>query len=123
MARDLDFDLDVPVIAPVLLVEIGTADPDQPILAWSGTGDAAWDGKVFKGVGVFGKVTPIEETGDLKAGGVTFELSGIKPDILSASLSQIRWGRPAKVWLALRQGNAFDGTPKQIFAGLTDVPE
>jgi hypothetical protein len=127
MSRALDADLEAQIdadsLAPIQLVEIGTSDPDNPVRAWSGLGDLIWNGATYIGTGIYGKVSAIEETNELKAGGVVFELSGVPSELLAVSLSSMRWGRSAKVWFAALDGNRMVGEPYQMFAGLTDVPE
>lgn len=127
MSRTLDPALESAVtsdsLEPIGLIEIGTSDPDNPVRAWSGLGELVWNGATYVGTGIFGKVSAIEETSELKAGGVVFELAGVPTELLSISLAEMRWGRPAKVWFGVLDGNRLDGEPVLMFAGLTDVPE
>lgn len=128
MSRDLGSALEEEVqkarFVPIGLVEIGTDDPALPIRAWTGLGDLSWNGAVFKGTGILGKVSQLEETGDLKASGIVFELSGVPAELLSVSLQGMRQGRDARIWIAaLDDAGRFVGEPYLLSRALTDVPE
>ena len=110
------------VVAPILLCEIQTAS--GYVRAWSGIGDLPWNGNTYNGTGNFGGVTPVQETNELQANGVSFTLSGVPAAMVSTALADMRQGRSTKLWLG-----AFDMTtgaliadPYQLFWGLTDVP-
>lgn len=128
MARDLGTALTAEVQKrrhnPIMLVEIGTADPAHPVRAWSGRGDFIWSGKTFKGTGIYGKVSLVEESKDLKANGLTFELSGVPAELLEVSLEQMRQGRDAYVWFAcVDSAVKLVGDVYLLSRTLTDVPE
>lgn len=127
MSRDLPAALALEVVKgelhPILLVEIGTADPAAPVRCWSGLGNLVWNGMTFIGTGLLGKISPLEETSDLKASGVVFELSGVPSAMLSVALSSIRQARAAKIWFCALQGRELVGEPYLIHRSLTDVPE
>lgn len=136
MARDLTAAMQTAVTAthvrPVLIVRIGTAtaSPGGDVRVWNGVGDLVWDSgegygaQTFTGIGTLGEVSPVQETVDLQAAGMNFKLSGIPSAMISTALGQIRYGRPAVLWMG-----AFDTTtwalisaPYKIFQGRTDVP-
>lgn len=110
-----------PELAPIMLAEIETAG--DTVFAWSGVGYLVWNGKTFKGTGIFGGVAPAEESTDGEANGLVFQLSGVDDDLVSASISLIRHGKPATLWLGCLDSNgALVGTPVVVFRGFTDVP-
>jgi len=91
---------------------------------WSGIGTAAWDGKTWTGAGTLGGVSAIEETGELRAPGVVFTLSGVASAVLALALGEPVQGRPAAVWLALvDEAGAIVADPVKVFAGRMDRVE
>lgn len=128
MARDVDAALaaamQLGAVQPVLLIEIGTSDADNPVRAWNGIGDLIWNGDTYTGTGVMGRISTLEEAVLPEARGVTFELSGVPQDLLALALGDMRQGRPARIWVgAVDQTGAMVGDPYLLFEGLTDVPE
>lgn len=45
--------------------------------AWSGVGDLVWNSYTFKGVGRFGKISPVQERVTVQADGLSLELLGL----------------------------------------------
>lgn len=91
--------------------------------AWSGVGPITWNGMTFLGVGSLGTVGDINEGMDVKARGTTVELSGIDPKDLSACLTDIQVGLPAKRWVGFftEQGQLI--APYLLFSGQVDEAE
>lgn len=108
------------VVRPVLLVEgqfIGGS-----INWWTGVGELSYDSKTWQGVGDLLGVSAMEETGEIKASGITVSLSGVKTEKMSLALSEMRRGMPGKIWLALlnEAGEVIDA-PKIMFRGRLDT--
>lgn len=126
MARDLTAGMDSAVTAdavmPIIIAEIQTAS--GYVRVWNGVGDLPWNSQTWQGVGTFGGVSPVQETTELQATGVNFQLSGIPPALISTALADIRWGKSASVWVgALNLSTrAVVPDPHLMFSGLTDVP-
>ena len=126
MARDLTASMESAVIAdvvrPILIAEIQTAS--GYVRVWNGVGDLSWNSQTWQGVGTFGGVSPVQETTELQATGVNFQLSGIPSALISTALADIRWGRSATLWIGAfnTSTGALIADPYQIFSGLTDVP-
>lgn len=110
------------VVRPILLCDIETAG--TPVRAWTGVGDLVWGAITFLGVGKFGGVTPVSETSELRASGITFTLDGVASEMISTALGQIRQGKSAKLYLGALDisTGALIADPYLIFNGLTDVP-
>ena len=110
------------VVRPILIAEIGFRS--GVVRVWSGIGDLVWNGQVWAGVGDLGGVTPIEETGETKAVGAAFTLSGVPSSTLSAVLGDVQQGAPARLWLGFLDANGqVISSPYLAFAGQVDVPE
>lgn len=125
MARDLPAAVAGEVVkrrlSPLGLVEIATAAGYFRVS--SSVGTFRWNGREFEGVGTYGSMSAIEETSDLKAAGVVFNLSGVRTEAISTVLQHIRQGKTAKAWLAVLDADGrLMGDPYLSFSGITDVP-
>jgi hypothetical protein len=111
-----------PAVRLALFVEL--AFDAGAVRLWSGVGPVAWDGKTWTGAGTLGAVSAIEETGELRAPGVTFTLSGVASAVVALALGEAYQGRPAVVWLAmLDEAGAIVADPVKVFAGRMDRME
>ena len=94
---------------------------------WTGPGPYTFNvngsPQVFTGVGSLGSIGMIEEGSDGKVEGTTVSLSGIDPVFLAASLTDIKLGAPAMIWLAILNSQMQTvGQPYLWFSGLVDKP-
>lgn len=92
-------------------------------LLWNGIGDLDWSGDTYSGSGDLGRISEIVETTQLRAAGITCELSGVPSALNSIALTEFPRGRP----LTIRVG-AFDlstraiiADPFPVFVGRMDV--
>lgn len=92
------------------------------VRVWTGHGTITFNGDDYTGIGSFGGVSQVEETSDLKATGITLQLSGVPPELLQVALAQIRYNRSATVWLGLLDldTGALIDDPIILFEGRTD---
>ena len=124
MSRDLSAEvaaaIAAPVVIPVLLIEgqfIGGR-----LNWWTGVGDLAWDDKTWTGMGDLLGISEVEETDEIKAGGVTFSLSSVKTAKRSLALAEMQRGQPGKVWLGLLDAvGAVIPSPRILFRGRLDT--
>lgn len=111
-------------VRPALLYEgeFALGSPSDTLRLWTGIGDLVWNGKTFTGAGRLLKITPIQESRDLRAIGFTGTLSGMPSADISRALGSIYQGNPGTLWLA-----AFDSSwsliadPYQLQKGRLDV--
>ena len=79
---------------PQLLYEgefVAGGSPTQSYLRlWTGAGELAWNGQTFTGAGSLLGISPIEETGEVRAVGFAVKLSGLPSEILSLALQSVR---------------------------------
>lgn len=107
------------VVVPVILVDLTFVT--GTVYVHTGLGDLTWDGNTYKGVGSLGSVSTITESNGVEATGTSVTLSGIDPTLYADSLSEIRTGQPANIWLAcLANGVIVDAL--LMFSGLIDQP-
>lgn len=133
-------------VSPVLL---GEAYFDtSTVRMWTGYGNLDWLGNTFFGGGNFIGVSPIDETQELQAKGVTVTLNGIPSSLIATALTERSRGRPFRLYLASVQTRRYVATedepgtvlldgesgsvllenqlidvPLRIFSGLMDVIE
>ncbi len=107
---------------PVDLVQITFRS--ETSYAWTGVGELAWNGKLFKGIGSVGGLGDVVEGTEVRADGTSVLLSGIDNIFLGAAMTDILLGAPAYRWLgAVYPGtNQLIGTPYLIFSGQVDKP-
>ena len=100
MARDLGSTISALVqtgqLEPVIFTEL--AWPSGTVRMWTGVGPKTWGGNEYVGVGNLAGCSPIQESSDGRANGITLSLSGIPSDLISAMFEHVQ-GRSAKVWL------------------------
>ncbi len=88
----------------------------------TGVGTIVWNSNSFLGVGGMGTVSPISETADLQANGMTLELSGIDPTIISNAFNYYYQGRTAIVYAGFLDTNyALITNPVVLFNGVMDT--
>ncbi len=125
MPRDLDptfgTELVSPFIRPAFFAELTFRS--QTSYVWTGVGPYSFNGQTWTGVGDVGSVGTYSEGMDLVASGMTISLSGINNTLLGESMSDIRQGAPAVIYLALLDQNMnMVGVPTVWFGGLMDKP-
>lgn len=108
-------------LAPILLVKLEFDSGDLNL--WTGIGDLVFDGDTYTGAGDLLAFSPIEETDELKAVGLTATLSGIPSSLISIALAEDYMGRPVSVWFGVLSGDppALVADPVKVFAGLIDT--
>lgn len=124
MARDLTAAMQAQAVAarvrPVLFYE-GEFSTGF-LRLWSGLGTISWDSKTWTGAGNLLAVSEITETTEVRAVGITCQLSGMPSSLISTALAAARHGLPGKVWLGLLQPEAYLSLPGEAgdFASTPD---
>jgi hypothetical protein len=123
--RDISLEVQTEItsrfIRPLFLVSIQFAN--ETVYVWTGVGDLIWNSSTYKGVGTLGQISPIVETIQTQAQGITLSLSGIPNNLLGDALNQMTSAGKAYVWLGFMDpsGNLIND-PIPAFIGLTDQP-
>lgn len=90
---------------------------------WTGYGSLEWDAKTWNGSGTLLAVSAVQNTADIRAAGVTVDLSGISSEVIALALAEAQQGKEGTIWLGML---AADGTvvadPVILFRGKLDVP-
>jgi hypothetical protein len=106
-------------LSPILLASFSFS---TPVRLWSGYGTITVGAVTYQGIGTLGTISPVEETTDLSARGINFQLSGIPSAYVSLALTENYQGKACSVLFgALDATGAIVSSPVTIFAGRMDV--
>jgi len=122
MTADMVSEVTTAQLAPVLLTEL-QFDTANPTRLWSGYGTLAYNSVSWIGVGDLGTLSPIDETTDLAARGITMQLSGVPTAFVSIALSTTYQGKPCSVLMGALSPTAgtLISSPVTVFSGRMDV--
>lgn len=106
-------------LSPIILASLSFA---TPVHLWSGYGTITYNGTGYLGIGTLGTISPVEETTDLAARGITMQLSGVPTAMIAVALSENYQGRECSVMFgALDSSAGLVSSPITIFSGRMDV--
>lgn len=106
-------------LSPILLASFSFS---TPVRLWSGYGTITVGSVTYQGIGTLGTISPVEETTDLAARGINFQLSGIPSAYVSLALTENYQGQACSVLFgALNASGALVSSPVTIFSGRMDV--
>jgi hypothetical protein len=93
------------------------------LYVWSGFGSYSWGGHTYIGVGSLGSISTVEESTNVEAKGITLNLSGIDPTLLTDVLTDFKLGTSVVIYLGLfnRDGSMI-ADPVISWAGRMDQP-
>ncbi|HET9087132.1 MAG TPA: hypothetical protein VFN53_06405 [Acidobacteriaceae bacterium] len=110
------------VVGLALLAELQFTN--ETLYIWSGRGNLFFNGILYTGVGSYGKVSPITETQQLMAQGVTLELSGLDPNSIDINEVQNSMSLKNQVILSTvlldPSGNVIGGSAIASYQGFMD---
>jgi hypothetical protein len=106
-------------LSPILLASFSFS---TPVRLWSGYGTITVGSVTYQGIGTLGTISPVEETTDLAARGINFQLSGVPAAYVSLALTENYQGKECSVLFgALDATGALVSSPVTIFAGRMDI--
>jgi len=106
-------------LSPILLASLSFA---TPVHIWTGYGTITVGSTAYLGIGTLGSISPVEETTDLAARGISMQLSGVPTAMLAVALTENYQGRECSVLFgALQSSGALVSSPVTIFSGRMDV--
>ena len=107
-------------LAPVLLASLSFS---TPVFLWSGYGNLVYNSTTYLGLGTLGTISPLEETTDLAARGLTLRLSGVPTANVSLALTENYQGRECSIMFGALSPTAgtLIASPVTVFAGRMDV--
>ena len=91
---------------------------------WTGLGTLSWNAATWQGVGNLIDCSPVDETDDVKAQGITLKVKGVSSADVATALGEVANGTAGSIRLALlTEAGAIIADPKVIFRGRLDVAE
>lgn len=106
-------------LSPILMAQLNFS---TPVHLWSGYGTITYNSIGYLGLGTLGTISPVEETTDLSARGITMQLSGVPTAMVYTALTEDYQGRTCSVMFgALSTTAGLIASPITIFAGRMDV--
>lgn len=119
ISGDMTTQVSASQLSPIILASLSFS---TPVHLWSGYGTITYGGTGFLGIGTLGTISPVEETTDLAARGLTMQLSGVPTAMIAVALSENYQGRECSVMFgALDSSGALVSSPITIFSGRMDV--
>lgn len=119
LSNDMVTEVSASQLSPILLASFSFS---QMVRLWSGYGTISAGGVTYLGIGTLGTISPVEETTDLAARGINFQLSGVPTANVAIALTENYQGNACSVLFgALDASGALVASPVTIFAGRMDV--
>lgn len=111
-------------VKPLILVDalFDSNAPTSYIYLWNGIGDLSYDSKTYLGAGELLSISPIQESVELQANGVTLQLAGIGDPLLSKAKTEDYQGREVNIKLGgFDASNNIVADPVIVFSGFMDT--
>ena len=119
LTNDMVTEVSASQLSPILLASLSFA---TPVHIWTGYGTITVNSTAYLGIGTLGSISPVEETTDLAARGISMQLSGVPTAMLAVALTENYQGRECSVLFgALEASGALVSSPVTIFSGRMDV--
>lgn len=126
MARDISSaftdEINAKLLRPAFFIKAEFDSGD--VRVWTGIGEKTYDSETYQGLGNFLSMSAIQESQDLQANGVQFNLSGVPSSYISIALAEDYQWRPISMWFAvLDTDKSIIADPYLVFQGKMDVLE
>lgn len=120
LSADMVTEVSATQLAPILLAKLQFS---TPVYLWSGYGQLGFGGVTYLGIGTFGTISPVEETTDLAARGISMRLSGVPTANVGLALTENYQGRACTILFAALSptAGALISSPITVFQGKMDV--
>jgi hypothetical protein len=120
LSADMVTEVTATQLAPILLADLQFS---TPVYLWSGYGSLPYGGVTYLGIGTLGDISPIEETTDLAARGISLKLSGVPTANVALALTENYQGRACTVLFGALSPTAgtIISSPITVFSGKMDV--
>ena len=119
LTNDMVTEVSASQLSPILLASLSFA---TPVHIWTGYGTITVGSTAYLGIGTLGSISPVEETTDLAARGISMQLSGVPTAMLAVALTENYQGRECSILFgALEASGALVSSPVTIFSGRMDV--
>jgi hypothetical protein len=120
LSSDMVTEVTTAQLSPILLANLGFS---TPVYLWTGYGSLFYNSTTYLGLGTLGTISPVEETTDLAARGITMKLSGVPTANVSLALTEDYQGRECSILFGALSPTAgtLISSPVTVFAGRMDV--
>jgi hypothetical protein len=119
LSNDMTTQVSASQLAPIILASLSFS---TPVNLWSGYGTITYNGTGYLGIGTLGTISPVEETTDLAARGITMQLSGVPTAQIAIALTENYQGRECSIlFAAMASDGTLVSTPVTVFSGRMDV--
>lgn len=119
ISADMVSEVTTAQLSPILMAELNFT---PPVYLWTGYGTLTYNGIGFLGLGTLGTISPVQETTDLSARGISMQLSGVPTALVYEALTDDYQGRACSVMFgALSPTAGLVASPITIFSGRMDV--
>jgi hypothetical protein len=119
LSNDMTTQVSASQLAPIILASLSFS---TPVNLWSRYGTITYNGTGYLGIGTLGTISPVEETTDLAARGITMQLSGVPTAQIAIALTENYQGRECSIlFAAMASDGTLVSTPVTVFAGRMDV--
>ena len=119
LSNDMTTQVSASQLSPIILASLAF---QTPVNLWSGYGTITYAGTGYLGIGTLGTISPVEETTDLAARGITMQLSGVPTALIVVALTENYQGKACSVMFgALDSSGALVSSPITVFSGRMDV--
>lgn len=119
ISADMVSEVTTAQLSPILMAELNFT---PPVYLWTGYGTLTYNGIGYLGLGTLGTISPVQETTDLSARGISMQLSGVPTALVYEALTDDYQGRACSVMFgALSPTAGLVASPITIFSGRMDV--
>jgi hypothetical protein len=120
LGSNFDAALTADVIRPFFAVDLNFDDGN--VRVWTGYGNLTIDSETYVGAGDVMSISPFDETGEIRANGVSIGFTGLPSSLISPALSQDYQGRTMTLYFGtLDASGTIIDTPYVAFRGQMDV--
>jgi len=107
-------------LSPILLASLSFS---SPVNLWTGYGNISYNSTTYYGLGTLGTISPLQETTDLAARGLTMRLSGVPTANVALALTENYQGRECSIMFGALSPTAgtLIASPVTVFSGRMDV--
>lgn len=107
-------------LSPILLASLSFS---TPVHLWTGYGNLVYNSTTYLGLGTLGTISPVQETTDIAARGLTMRLSGVPTANVALALTENYQGRECSIMFGALSPTAgtLVASPVTVFSGRMDV--
>ena len=120
LGSNFDTALTADVVRPFFAIDLDFDDGNLRV--WTGYGDLTIGGETYLGGGDIMSISELEETGEIRANGVSIGFTALPSSIISSALNQNYQGRTMTLYFGtLDASGSIIDTPYIAFRGQMDV--